>query len=60
MGVNLPVAVLAWLIILPMMARIHFGAWHQVAKRWRGIGARFIVNWMVEPFFDRHWWRDLS
>jgi ACR3 family arsenite transporter len=48
--VNLPVAVLIWLMIIPMLARIDFGALHQVREHWRGIGVTVFVNWAVKPF----------
>jgi ACR3 family arsenite transporter len=48
--VNLPVAVLIWLMIIPMLAKIDFGALHQVKEHWRGIGVTFFVNWAVKPF----------
>jgi ACR3 family arsenite transporter len=48
--VNLPVAVLIWLMIIPMLAKIDFGALHQVREHWRGIGVTVFVNWAVKPF----------
>ncbi|MGB0750070.1 MAG: ACR3 family arsenite efflux transporter [Magnetospiraceae bacterium] len=48
--VNLPVAVLIWLMIVPMLLKIDFGALHQVAAHWRGVGATLFVNWAVKPF----------
>src|SRR5882672_2539295 len=48
--VNLPVAVLIWLMIIPMLAKIDFGALHQVKEHWRGIGVTLFVNWAVKPF----------
>ncbi len=48
--VNLPVAVLIWLMIIPMLARIDFGALHQVREHWRGIAVTVFVNWAVKPF----------
>src|SRR5882762_7403918 len=48
--VNLPVALLIWLMIIPMLARIDFGALHQVKEHWRGIGVTLFVNWAVKPF----------
>ena len=48
--VNLPVAVLIWLMIIPMLVRIDFGALHQVKDYWRGIGVTLFINWAVKPF----------
>jgi ACR3 family arsenite transporter len=48
--VNLPVALLIWLMIIPMLAKIDFGALHQVKEHWRGIGVTLFVNWAVKPF----------
>ncbi len=48
--VNLPVAVLIWLMIIPMLVKIDFRALGQVAKHWRGIGITLIVNWAIKPF----------
>jgi ACR3 family arsenite transporter len=48
--VNLPVAALIWLMIIPMLAKIDFGALHQVREHWRGIGVTVFVNWAVKPF----------
>jgi ACR3 family arsenite transporter len=48
--VNLPVAVLIWLMIIPMLLRVDFGALSQVAKHWRGMAVTLGVNWLVKPF----------
>ena len=48
--VNLPVAVLIWLMIIPMLVKIDFGALHQVKDHWRGIGVTLFINWAVKPF----------
>ncbi len=48
--VNLPVAVLVWLMIVPMLLKIDFGALHRVREHWRGIGVTVFVNWAVKPF----------
>ena len=48
--VNLPVGVLIWAMIIPMLIRIDFGALHQVRRHVRGIGVTLIVNWLVKPF----------
>lgn len=48
--VNLPVAVLIWLMIVPMLLKIDFGALAQVGRHWRGIGVTLLVNWAVKPF----------
>jgi ACR3 family arsenite transporter len=48
--VNLPVGVLIWIMIIPMLIKIDFGAMGQVAGHWRGIGVTLSVNWLVKPF----------
>jgi len=48
--VNLPVAILVWLMIIPMLLKIDFGALHQVREHWRGIGVTLLVNWAIKPF----------
>ena len=48
--VNLPVAVLIWLMIIPMLVKIDFGALHKVREHWRGIGVTLFINWAVKPF----------
>jgi ACR3 family arsenite transporter len=48
--VNLPVGLLIWVMIIPMLLRIDFGALHEVRKHWRGIGVTLFVNWAVKPF----------
>lgn len=48
--VNLPVAALIWLMIIPMLIRIDFRALGQVGRHWRGIGVTLLVNWAIKPF----------
>ncbi len=48
--VNLPVAVLIWLMIIPMLMKIDFAALGEVRQHWRGIGVTLFVNWAVKPF----------
>ncbi len=48
--VNIPVAVLIWLMIIPMLLKVDFGALHKVREHWRGIGVTVLVNWAVKPF----------
>lgn len=48
--VNIPVAALIWLMIVPMLLKIDFGALHQVREHWRGIGVTLFINWAVKPF----------
>src|ERR1700682_3239133 len=48
--VNIPVAVLIWLMIVPMLLKVDFGALHRVAEQWRGIAVTVGVNWLVKPF----------
>ncbi|MGD8614912.1 MAG: ACR3 family arsenite efflux transporter [Gammaproteobacteria bacterium] len=48
--VNLPVAVLIWLMIIPMLLKVDFTALHQVKAHWKGIGVTLLINWAVKPF----------
>jgi len=48
--VNLPVAVLVWLMIIPMLLKIDLGALGQVKEHWRGIAVTVGINWLVKPF----------
>ncbi|MFZ1829225.1 MAG: ACR3 family arsenite efflux transporter [Candidatus Competibacteraceae bacterium] len=48
--VNLPVAVLIWLMIIPMLVKIDFAALREVGQYWRGIGVTLFINWGVKPF----------
>ena len=48
--VNIPVGLLIWVMIIPMLLKIDFGALHQVKQHWRGIGVTLFVNWAVKPF----------
>ena len=61
--VNLPVGVLIWVMIIPMLIKVDFGALGEVKKHMKGIGVTLFVNWLVKPFsmailgwiFIRHW-----
>jgi ACR3 family arsenite transporter len=61
--VNLPVGVLIWVMIIPMLLKVDFSALHQVRQHIRGIGVTLFINWLVKPFsmallgwlFIRHW-----
>lgn len=48
--VNLPVGLLIWVMIIPMLVKIDFGALHQVKAHWRGMGITLFINWGVKPF----------
>jgi len=48
--VNLPVGLLIWVMIVPMLLKVDFGALREVASHWRGIGVTLFVNWAVKPF----------
>lgn len=48
--VNMPVAVLIWLMIVPMLIKIDFASLSQVKEHWRGIGVTLFINWAVKPF----------
>jgi ACR3 family arsenite transporter len=63
--VNLPVGLLIWVMIIPMLVKVDFGALHEVRQHVRGIGVTLFVNWVVKPFsmallaalFIGHWFR---
>lgn len=65
--VNLPVGLLIWVMIIPMLVKVDFGALHEVRRHLRGIGVTLFVNWLVKPFsmallgwlFIRHWFAPL-
>ncbi len=48
--VNLPVGLLIWVMIIPMLMRVDFGALGEVRRHARGIGVTLFVNWLVKPF----------
>lgn len=48
--VNVPVGFLIWLMIIPMLLKIDFGALHQVKQHWKGICVTLFINWAVKPF----------
>jgi ACR3 family arsenite transporter len=48
--VNLPVAVLIWLMILPMLLKIDFHSLVEVKQHWKGVGVTLFINWAVKPF----------
>jgi arsenite transporter len=48
--VNLPVAVLIWLMIIPMLMKIDFAAIREVGTHWRGMSVTLFANWAVKPF----------
>lgn len=48
--INLPVAVLVWLMIVPMLLKIDFGSLGKVRQHWRGVGVTLFINWAVKPF----------
>ncbi len=48
--VNLPVGLLIWVMIIPMLLKVDFGSLSQVKSHWRGIGVTLFVNWAVKPF----------
>lgn len=49
-SVNLPVAVLVWLMIVPMLLKVDFASMGKVGRQWRGIGVTLGVNWLFKPF----------
>ncbi|MDS4060237.1 MAG: ACR3 family arsenite efflux transporter [Candidatus Contendobacter sp.] len=48
--VNLPVGLLIWVMIIPMLVKVDFGALHEVKQHVRGIGVTLFINWLVKPF----------
>jgi len=48
--VNMPVAILIWLMIIPMLLKIDFASMHHVKEHWRGVGVTLFINWAVKPF----------
>lgn len=48
--VNLPVGGLIWVMIIPMLVKVNFGALHEVRQHVKGIGVTLFVNWLVKPF----------
>jgi arsenite transporter len=48
--VNIPVAILIWLMVIPMLLKIDFGALSKIGTYWRGIGVTLVINWAVKPF----------
>jgi arsenite transporter len=48
--INIPVGLLIWVMIIPMLVKIDFGSLHEVRRHWRGMGVTLFVNWLVKPF----------
>src|ERR1700692_789245 len=48
--VNLPVGILIWIMIIPMLVKVDFGALGEVRRHVKGIGVTLFVNWLVKPF----------
>jgi len=48
--VNLPIGMLIWVMIIPMLVKVDFGALHEVRQHVKGIGVTLFVNWLVKPF----------
>ena len=48
--VNLPVGLLIWVMVIPMLVKVDFGALHEVRQLVRGIGVTLFINWLVKPF----------
>jgi arsenite transporter len=49
-NVNIPVAILIWVMIIPMLLKVNFRALHQVRSHWKGIAVTVFINWAVKPF----------
>jgi arsenite transporter len=48
--INIPVAILVWLMIFPMMAQIDFSSIKDVSRNWKGLGLTVVINWLIKPF----------
>lgn len=48
--INVPVAVLVWLMIFPMMVQIDFSSIKYVSRNWKGLAITVVVNWLIKPF----------
>lgn len=48
--VNMPVAILIWLMIIPMLLKVDFSKLHDLSQHWKGIGVTLFINWGVKPF----------
>ena len=48
--VNLPVAVLIWIMIIPMLIKVDFGAMREVFAHTKGIAVTLVINWLIKPF----------
>lgn len=48
--VNIPVGFLIWVMIIPMLVKVDFGALHQIKQHWKGISITLFINWAVKPF----------
>ncbi|MDO8958637.1 MAG: arsenical-resistance protein, partial [Rhodocyclaceae bacterium] len=48
--VNLPVGLLIWIMIIPMLVKVDFGALSEMRQHVKGIGVTLVVNWLVKPF----------
>lgn len=48
--VNIPVAMLIWVMIVPMLLKVDFKALHEVRSHWKGIGVTVFINWAIKPF----------
>lgn len=48
--VNLPVGILIWIMIIPMLVKVDFGRLHEVRRHARGIGVTLFINWAIKPF----------
>ncbi|PZE18250.1 arsenical-resistance protein [Putridiphycobacter roseus] len=49
-SVNIPVSILVWLMIYPMMVQIDFSSLKYVSRNWKGLGLTVVVNWVIKPF----------
>ena len=48
--INLPIAVLIWLMIIPMMMKVDFASIREIGKRPKGLAVTLLVNWLIKPF----------
>jgi arsenite transporter len=48
--VNIPVAILIWVMIIPMLLKVNFQALHEVRSHWKGMAITVFINWAIKPF----------
>jgi len=49
-SINIPIAILVWMMIYPMMVQIDFSSLKDVSKSWKGLSLTVVINWLIKPF----------